>query len=59
LTGTLKNSDKKGKMPHSFAESNNILFQSLKDNAKKKNTQQSANNWINVWTNGILVGEAC
>ena len=44
----MKNSNKKKKMADSFAESNNILIQSLKDNAKNKNTQQSTNNWINV-----------
>ena len=37
-------------MADRFAESNNILIQSLKDNAKSKNTQQSTNNWINVWS---------
>ena len=46
-------------MADSFAESNNILIQSLKDKDKFKNTQQSTNNWINVWTNRILVGGAC
>ena len=36
-------------MADRFAESNNILIQSLKDNAEKnKNMQQSTNNWINV-----------
>ena len=38
----------KNKMAHRFAESNNILIQSLKDNDKNKNTQQITNNWINV-----------
>ena len=28
---------------------NNILIQSLKENAKNKNTQQSTNNWLKVW----------
>ena len=42
-----------------FAESKNILILSLKDNDKNKNTQQSTNNWINVWTNRILAGGAC
>ena len=37
-------------MADRFAESNNILIQSLKDNAKNKNPQQSTNNWINVWS---------
>ena len=46
LTGNLKNSSKKSKMADRFAESNNILIQSLKDNAKNKNTQQSTNNWF-------------
>jgi len=32
-----------------FGESNNILVQSLKENAKNKNTQQSTNNWVKVW----------
>ena len=32
-----------------FGESNNILIQSLKENAKNKNTQQSTNNWVKVW----------
>ena len=36
-------------MADRFAESN-ILIQSLKDNAKNKNTQQSTNNWINLWS---------
>ena len=36
-------------MADRFAESNNILIQSLKDNGRSKNTQQSTNNWINVW----------
>ena len=45
-------------MEDRFAE-NNILIPSLKDNAKIKNTQQSTNNCINVWTNRILVGGAC
>ena len=46
-------------MADRFAESNDILIQSLKDNAKNKNMQQSTNNWINVWTNRMLVGGAC
>ena len=37
-------------MADRFAESNNILIQSLKDNAKNKNMQQSTKNWINVWS---------
>ena len=37
-------------MADRFAESNNVLIESLKDNAKNKNTQQSTNNWINVWS---------
>ena len=44
-------------MADRFAESNNILLQRLKDNAKNKNTQQSTS-WINVWTNRILLGRA-
>ena len=40
-------------------ESNNILIQSFKDNAKNKTMQQSTNNWINVWTNRILVDGTC
>ena len=46
-------------MSDSFAESNNVFIQSLKDDAKNKNTQQSTNSWINVWTNRIPVGGAC
>ena len=46
-------------MADRFAESNNIFIQSLKDNARDKNTQQSTNNWIKAWTNRILVGGAC
>jgi len=45
-------------MADRFTESNNILIQSFKDKAKNKNTQQSTNNWINAWTNRILVGGA-
>ena len=45
-------------MADRFAESNNSLIQRLKDNAQTK-TQQRTNNWINVWTNRILVGGAC
>ena len=41
-------------MADRFAESNDILIRSLKDNAKNKNMQQSANSWINVWTDRIL-----
>ena len=37
-------------MADRFAESNNILIQSLKDHVKNKNMQQSTNNWINVWS---------
>ena len=37
-------------MADRFAESKNILIQSLKDNAKNKNRQQSTTNWINVWS---------
>ena len=32
-----------------FGESNDVLIEGLKDNAKTKNTQQSTNNWIKVW----------
>jgi len=46
-------------MADCFAESNNILIQSLKHNAKDKNTQKSTNNWINVWTNRIPAEGAC
>lgn len=42
-------------MADRFAESNNNLIQSLKNNAQTKR-QQRTNNWINVWTNRILVG---
>ena len=41
-------------MADRFAESNDILIRSLKDNAKNKNIQQSTNSWINVWTDRIL-----
>ena len=54
-----KKKNKQAKMADGFAESNNILIQNLKDNAKNKNTQQSINNWINVWTNRILVSGVC
>ena len=46
-------------MTDRFADSNNVLIQSLKGNVKNKNTQHRTNNWINVWTNRILVGGAC
>ena len=36
-------------MADRFGENNNILIQSLKENAKNKNTQQSTNNWVKVW----------
>ena len=36
-------------MADRFGESNNILIQSLKENAKNKNTQQSTNNWVKIW----------
>ncbi|KAL9987244.1 hypothetical protein ACROYT_G001519 [Oculina patagonica] len=36
-------------MADRFAESNNILIESLKENSKNKNTQQSTNNWLKVW----------
>ena len=36
-------------MADRFGESNNILIQSLKENAKNKNTQQSTINWVKVW----------
>ena len=55
----LEKHKQKIKMADRFAESNNILIHSLKDSAKNKNTQQCANNWINVWINRILVGGAC
>ncbi|KAJ7331109.1 hypothetical protein OS493_020810 [Desmophyllum pertusum] len=32
-----------------FGECNNILIDSLKENAKNKNTRQSTNNWLKVW----------
>ena len=37
-------------MADRFGESNNILIQSLKENAKNINTQQSTNNWVKIWT---------
>ena len=40
---------KKKKMADSPGESDYILIQSLKENAKNKNTRQSTNNWLKVW----------
>ena len=37
------------KMAGSSGESDNILIQSLKENAVNKNTSQSTNNWVTVW----------
>ena len=37
------------KMADRLRESNNVLIQSLKENAKNKNTQQSTNNWLKFW----------
>ena len=37
------------KMADRLGEINNVLIQSLKENAKNKNTQQSTNNWLKVW----------
>ena len=37
------------KMANSSGESDDILIQSLKENAMNKNTLQSTNNWIKVW----------
>ena len=37
------------KMAGSSEESDNILIQSLKENAVNKNTLQSTNNWVKVW----------
>ena len=37
------------KMAVSSGESDDILIQSLKENATNKNTLQSTNNWIKVW----------
>ena len=37
------------KMAGSSGESDDILIQSLKENATNKNTLQSTNNWIKVW----------
>ena len=36
-------------MADRLRESNNVLIQSLKENAKKKKHQQSTNNWLKVW----------
>ena len=36
-------------MANSSGESDDILIQSLKENAMNKNTLQSTNNWIKVW----------
>lgn len=35
-------------MADQFEDSNSILIESLKENAKKQ-TQQSKNNWLKVW----------
>ena len=37
------------KMAGSSGESDNILIQTLKENAVNKNTLQSTNNWVKVW----------
>ena len=37
------------KMAGSSGESDDILMQSLKENAMNKNTLQNANNWVKVW----------
>ena len=37
------------KMAVSSGESDDILIQSLKENATNKNILQSTNNWIKVW----------
>jgi len=37
------------KMAGSSGKSDDILIQSLKENAMNKNTLQSANNWVKVW----------
>ena len=37
------------KMVGSSGESDNILTQSLKENAVNKNTLQRTNNWVKVW----------
>ena len=55
----MKNSNKNKMAAGLISKSNIVLIQSLKDNAKNKNTQQRTNNWIKVWTNRILVGGAC
>ena len=39
----------RNKMTRTEGESNNILIQTLKENAENKNTQRSTNNWIKVW----------
>ena len=36
-------------MPGSSGESDNILIQSLKENAVYNNTLQSTHNWVKVW----------
>ena len=36
-------------MAGSSGESDNILIQSLKENAVYNNTLQSTNNWLNIW----------
>ena len=35
-------------MTDRLGKSNNVLIQSLKENAKNKNTQQNTNNWLKV-----------
>ena len=44
------------KMTHSLGEGNNVLIQSLKENAKNKNTQQSKNNWLSLEVLGFSKG---
>ena len=36
-------------MADRFGDSSSVLIESLKDNAKNKNTKLSTNNWLRVW----------
>ena len=41
------------KMADRLGESNNVLIQSLKENAKNKHSQQSTNNLLKVWKSWV------
>jgi len=36
-------------MADRLGDSSSVLIESLKDNAKNKNTKLSTNNWLRVW----------